>query len=145
MTDLENAWTASLGDWLERASAAAPSEAPDDLLCTLRDMFETAPVKLRAVIGELSNKVEFELLLQTGAAETASRRLLGTAPFGFMLSRSPHGGSICSVWIPGAIEETRFDADTEALAFAGALARAYYQVLMDSPAPGAPSLKLVKD
>lgn len=82
---------------------------------------------------------ELERMLGAGAAESGAMLLAGSTA-GMMISRSPDGAAVASVWIPGHTSEHTVSGGDCAGALCGALARACAQALGNGPAPTSSSV-----
>lgn len=77
---------------------------------------------------------ELEQFLNVGSVESAAIRLTGSTA-GFLMSRSPCGTAMASVWIPDRSEEHTIAAMDCATALCGALALACAQAIGSGPEP----------
>ena len=140
----DEGWTGDLAAWIKRASLAVDEAQTRELIAEMHGLLSRAPEPIATLLGTLPELSRLEQMLSLGATESAARRLLGSAPIGFMLSRGPSSDFMASAWVPEFTDEIRFDAASEAIAFTGALARALYELVSHTPAPCAPKIRLVE-
>ena len=140
----DEGWTGDFAASIKRACLAVDEPQTRELIVEMHGLLSRAPEPIAALIGTLPEVSRLEQMLSLGATESAARRLLSSAPIGFMLSRGPSSDFMASAWMPEFTDEIRFDAASEAIAFTGALARALYELVSHTPAPCAPKIRLVE-
>ena len=100
-------------------SCALNTVDPVDLLIGTYQVLKTGPSGICGSIRQGISHSQLQLLLDSGAFESAALRLLER--FGYMLSRSSEGAVIASVVISSSERDYSFNAASEEIALCGAL------------------------
>ena len=114
-----------IGEWADRVEdllvqCEGRAADPARLLEDLYRLLETGPERVCGSLRPEMSRSALQGLLDAGASESAALRLMGRSTY--MLSRGGEGMVIASVLTPGGERDYSYNAFSEAVALAGALA-----------------------
>ncbi len=115
-------WAQKLSILRDRCEYADAEEA-QGLARALFGIVRRAPAKIQRVLGQTSNHMEFNKLVDEGSLETALLQLYGQK-MGYILSSGGNNVAVVTIKWPEVLEETTFVGPTPAIALIGCLTQA---------------------
>lgn len=112
-----------MAPWVAGCHDIFELEEQKSSLASIVELLRLAPTDVIALIGAIPKQSEVDALLEIGAVETLAARLVGNAPVGMMLSKSPSYDYLCTVGHPKERWEISLEGRAEAVVRVGAFCK----------------------